>query len=438
MAAISLIQQLTWADAREDVKKADQALARIIDKISPNKNYSLFKVTYSFGDLVVKEGMLHLPQEENRLISLADASLDNKIQAKLGYSPIPLFLTLQNCHEVFLDTGDRAIPLNLFNTGSLLGLFESIDFLFGRRSAPRWNVSAGARSLFMLPKVSETQGFKRLSKCYKLDALDSQLTHFSDHWHVFKSIAAHSAFTQSWKSEILVFSKEWLNNDLGWAEFRRYLFQHAWQQSQFATNKVELSLVWEMFLKTVALRRLKPTTYLADHIKHLMLIASGHSPGFRPADDSQQAAPLRGLQEAFLNIYMLKHYLPTFMHPQLLNTASSTLPVYYSLLFPTLLEGSPYKKNSSTIMLDLHGIHSLLTILLDKLSQNTFFVGSGLQGVYFNYFHVEPDQQGKIRSSQLIPEKDTDFLREQIDFPDRVFCASSAFWRGCIKIARQQ
>ncbi|MCE3238745.1 MAG: hypothetical protein K0R24_1726 [Gammaproteobacteria bacterium] len=434
MVVTPFIQQLTWADVREEVKKTDRALTKIIDKISPNKNYSLFKITYSFGDLIVKDGVLQLPQEKGLLLSLRDADLDAKIQDKLGYSSIPLFLTLKNCHEVFLDTHDRIIPLNLFNPGTLLGLFESMDFLFNCKSHPRWNVSAGARSIFMLTKISEMQGLRRLCKHYELDDSHISLINLSDHWHLFKSIAAHPSFTQSWQSEILIFSKEWLTNkDPSWAEFHYYLFQYAWKQSQFAISKIELSLIWETFLKTVALRRLKPTTYLANHVKHLMLIAAGRSPGFRPSDASQQVAPCRGLQEAFLNIYMLKHYLPTFMHPQLLDAASE-LPVYYSLMFPTLLEGSPYKKNSSTIMLDLHNIHLLLNILLNSLSDNKFFMATGLQNILFKCFHVEDDRQGKINSSRLIPEQDPGFLQEKIQFPDRVFCASSSFWRGSIQI----
>src|SRR5579871_3844189 len=219
MVPTPLIQQLTWPEAREHVKQSNKSLAEIIDKISPNRNYLLYKVTYSFGDLIIKNGLLQLPQKKNCVQPLKDIS-DHEIKDKLSYSSIPLFLTLKNCHEVFLDTGDRIIPLNLFNAGSLLGLFESMDFLFNYKSNPRWNVSAGARSLFMLPKISEMQGLKRLAKQYEIDSSNLQMVNFSDHWHVFKSIALHPTFTQSWQSEILIFSKEWLNhgNDSSWAE----------------------------------------------------------------------------------------------------------------------------------------------------------------------------------------------------------------------------
>lgn len=125
-------------------------------------------------------------------------------------------------------------------------------------------------------------------------------------------------------------------------------------------SKIELNLLWETFLKVVTLKRLKLTPYLADQVKHILMIASGQSPGFRPSNGSQQAAPCHGLQESFLNVYMLKHYLPTLMYPQLFNPALG-IPVYYSLMFPTLLEGSPYKESSSTVMLDLHSNNKYFT-----------------------------------------------------------------------------
>jgi hypothetical protein len=121
------------------------------------------------------------------------------------------------------------------------------------------------------------------------------------------------------------------------------------------------------------------------------------------------------------------------MSPSLLDSVSG-LPVYYSLMFPTLLEGTPYKKNSSTVMLDLHGINLLLNILLDNLVYNKFFTTTGIQNIKFDCFHVEHDQQEKIISSKLIAEHDPVFLADKSRFPDRGFCASSSFWRGSIRM----
>lgn len=276
-------------------------------------------------------------------------------------------MTLHNNNEVFIDTGNRIIPLNLFSAGSLLGLFESVDYMFSQEPEVKWSVSSGARTIFMLPKINESGGFNRLRMHYRLPS-NMKLQHLSDHWHLFKAMTAHSNFEQSWHNEILFFTKEWLvkrDDDPHWVRLHRYLFQNAWQQARFAIRKIDLSLRWETFIDAISSRRLKPSPYLADQVKHIMLIVAGKWPGFRPANNSQQIAPTLGLQKAMTEIYSLKYYLPTIMHAHLFGPPID-LPVYYSLHFPTLLEGSPHNKNSSTLMLDLRDIKLLLEILLES------------------------------------------------------------------------
>jgi len=187
----SLIQEFTWDDVRKKVQEVDPTLAKLIDQISPSKKYKLFQVKYAYGDLILKDGVLQLPIKKGCLLPVTDPSLDASLKEKLGYNTIPLFLTLHNSNEVFIDTGTRVIPLNLFRAGSLLGLFETADKCFNFSS--KWSVSAGARSIFMLPKISETGGFKRLRLQYRLPSR-ANLHQFSDHWHVFKDYSNFTSF----------------------------------------------------------------------------------------------------------------------------------------------------------------------------------------------------------------------------------------------------
>lgn len=434
-AEVPLIQEMNWQEARNQVQSVDKTLADLIDQINPNKSFKLLKVTYSYGDLIFKDGVLYLPKEKRHLISIHDPDLDKKLKEKLNYSSIPLFLTLCNNNEVFIDTGNRIIPLNLFGAGSLLGLFESVDYMFSQQSEVKWSVSAGARTIFMLPKINESGGFKRLRANYRLPS-NMKLQHFSDHWHLFKTMTAHPHFEQPWQNEILFFTKEWLvkqDDHPQWVRFHRYLFQNAWQQARFAIGKIELSLRWETFVDAISSRRLKPTPYLADHVKHIMLIIAGKWPGLRPADNSQQAAPTEGLQQAITEVYLLKHYFPTIMHADLFNPLGD-LPVYYSLYFPTLLEGSPYNKGSSTLMVNLRDIKLLLEILLESFLINRKFGCNDFKNIKLEYFHVEPDKYEEIRPSKIITESDPVFLQGIKQYNDRIFCATSPFWRGCIRV----
>jgi hypothetical protein len=425
--------ELTWEEARLEFAKINPELTTIIDRISPSKHYKLVKASYAFGDLIINKGTVYLPDEKKSLSPLSDLTTHSNIKSKLTYSTIPLFLTLKKANEVFIDTGSRIIPLNLFNPGSLLGLFESVDYMFNQRATPNWCVSAGARSIFMLPKISENSGLKRLRMHYTLPS-SAKLQHISDHWEVFSLIANHENFKQDWQNEIIFFTEDWLlshKNDPDWVEFHHYLFKHAWQQAQFAIGKIELSLYWESFVDAITSRNLKPTPYLADQVKHIMAIAMSRWPAFRPADDSQLVAPIKGLQQAFMEVYLLKNYLPTIMHTEILS--NNSIPIYYSLYYPTLLEGSPNNKSASTIMLDLRDIK----LLLDTYSCSIFNRGTNLllKNNDFEYFHVEPDIYQEIKSSKIIFTQDEGFLQGKDKYSSHIFCGTSSFWRGCIRIS---
>ncbi len=426
---------LSWEEIRKEVKGANSELARIIDNINPPKNLSLVKANYFFGDLIVNDGATFLRKDKHTLLTTTEVS--KSLDLDLSYSPIPLFLSLKKSNEVFIDTGSRIIPLNIFNPGSLLGLFESMDFLYSYHSSPRWCVSAGARSIFMLPKIGEKKGVKKLKSHCKIPK-DINLRDLSDHWAIFKSISNSPEFYDNWLNTLVFFPKEWLikiKADSAFNELRDYLFKNAWSQSQFAISRIELSLSWENFIDAISSRNLNPTPYLSDHTKHIISIASGKSPGFRPADGTDNAAPINLIQEAIVNTYALKEYIPTIMHTHSL-THDLKLPVYYSLSFPTLLEGSPNKNNGSTRMLDQKDIKQLIETLNRSSQSLGKFKSNVIETTKFEYFHVEEDKEKEITSSKLIPDSDQTFLSEINKFSDRIFCSTSPFWRGCIMIQK--
>jgi hypothetical protein len=254
----------------------------------------------------------------------------------------------------------------------------------------------------------------------------------SDHWQLFKHIANHANFNELWQNEILFFSEDWFKphkKDAHWYEFKLYLFREGWLQSQQSIKKEQFGLFWQKYNTLIAKRRLQPPPYLSDTLKHLLLVSSSEAPAIQPIHNSELAAPIHGLQKAILDVYQLKKdYAPTIMHSIIPNKNNNN-PVYYSLSFPTLLEGTPESKHSSsTIMLDMRDIKLLLdTLLRDPTIEQSF-----LKGMSFSYFHVEDDIYHEIKSSKLIPEEDNRF-NDQL-FKNLSFCSTSPFWRGCIRI----
>jgi len=110
------------------------------------------------------------------------------------------------------------------------------------------------------------------------------------------------------------------------------------------------------------------------------------------------------------------------------------LPVYYSLFYPILLEGSPQSTRASTIMLNLRDTKLLLDLLKRSYNAKSKFNYDFIRRAQFEYFHVESDKYCEIKQSQLIPNSDPAFQQKDL-FKDRTFCSTSSFWRGCIRIS---
>ncbi len=178
---IPQFEVLTWQDIRHAVKQTNPELGAIIDELSPDKNYRLIKCKYKYGDYIVDEGKPVLPTE-NGLKTLDELLLESKSAHDLKgltYSQIPLLLLLHNTAEVFTASNGRIIPLNLFFPGSLLGLFETVDYLFNRPSNAKWCVSSGSRSILMLPKITDKNRLKNLRLEFNLPA-DLRIKSFSE------------------------------------------------------------------------------------------------------------------------------------------------------------------------------------------------------------------------------------------------------------------
>ena len=422
-------KELDWLSARDSVIKVNPELAAIIDKIDPPKALKLIKASYSFGDLIVKEGRLQVPSNGD-IYKPYNPITNNKLKEKLCFSNIPLTLLLNKKNDIFITENDRIIPLKVFKPGTLLGTFETVNFLCGIPSNPLWNVSAGSRLIFSLPKISDKIGIQRIQNEYSTST-DNTAHSLVTHWDLFRQIANHKEFKEKWKSDTLFFTADWFKHkakDTRWLELREYIFKQAWLQSRQSLLKEELAVMWQSFMKAIAARRLHSTPYLIDTLKHIFLIFIGEFPAFQPLIHSNLSAPISGLQKAIVDVYGLKKYAPILMDMWLPEKGALN-SFYYSLAVPTLFEGSPLSKtNSSTIMLDIKTLKTLIeTVLKDQKVRESF-----LKEINLSYFHIEEDKYQEIKPSLIIPSEDKSFNMPH--FKGLEFCSTSQFWRGCVKI----
>jgi len=424
------IELKTWNDVHGAVSRVNPKLAKLIDHLSPSKKYPLIKVRYGFGDAIVKDGVLQLPGD-TECVGITSSELSHLVDKNLFYNALPMGIFIQNAGEVFLETQTRVLPLKVFDPGDLFGVFEALDYVMEKPSMAAWSVSAGSRTVFSLPKISDLNGIKRLRAEFSIPS-SLQVKTQQDHWELFKYIAKKQS---SWSCEVLFFTKPWLDQlkDPAWSEFFYYLFNVGWTQSKLAIEKILSAHAWQKFSNALAFRNLKPHSYIVDTARHLLLMSNKLSVGMVPATEKDHCLlPLMDIVEVLVNMYKLKKYAPTLMLAKNLNNLKKGEMVYYSLSYPINIDGSvSHASKGTTIFSDLRVLKSLIDTFrnCDKKDVGGFFDHSELF-----YFHVEDDIYGEIPNSKKIEIMDDRFSIGASCYLGRKFCYSSLFFRGCIMV----
>lgn len=433
-----ILTEGTWLDFREAVQRVEPELFDIIEKISPGKKYKLIKARYLYGENITDLGTICVPDNAGQLARLDDPNVATDLKEELGYCPTPLILQLTNAAEVFVEAEGRVVPLNVFMPGDLYGLYEILVPFTGCAVVPCWSITSGGRSVFLAAKVSDAIGHRRLRAEFSVPA--SPPKKLEDQWRVIKTIVNRGGVGSPWFSEILVFTKDWFekkDEDIDWMRFQNYLFKKAWLQSRSNRAQVEYSIMWEAFAKAICAKNLKPSSYIVDTIKHLMLLTSETTPGFKAVGDSEVVLPTKIIEKAYTDIYGLKEYAAIIMCPQVLGAGGDLAPIYYSMAYPTLLVGTPSIRKAKNIMTEIRDVRTLMLMLESILKSYETRLYRNLKSVEFTYFHSDDDRFGEILNSQTIAKTDpfiADILATK--FKNKKFPSYGPFFRGCIRITK--
>jgi hypothetical protein len=430
-------EELTWTEVREEFYRKNPELGKIIDDLSPSKEYTLFKAKYPYGSEILKAGELNLPINRG-LVSIRSNQLNSKIHEKLAYNlnSNPVSMILKNSAEIFMVLENNTIPLyGLVKPGKVFGTWRVLNPHTSHNPAFIWDMTAGARSVFMMPKISEQMRHNRLRREFDM-AVETPKS-LLDHWEIFRALANSERFGEAWETEILFFSKIWFDklDDEKWLKFKCYLLESAWSGSEFLRNQFIWNVAFSLIQKY---RNIKPNPYIADTVKHLLGMGIGSLPGFSPSIDDS-AAPVKRLQEIYVNIYQLA-YAPVIMEPHNLSLNVSR-PIYYSLAYPTTMEFSPKSRLDSSKISDVYEIKSLLAKYIAELSENDLNlahtpISDLAKMVQYDFFHTDNEQYPSIKSSKLIPKEDSYF--QKIPYgSDKEFPENSSFIKGCIRITKK-
>lgn len=440
------IKSVTWDEVRKRVEIVNPPLFAIIEKLNPSKEFTLFVAKYPFGKIVFKQGKMQLPTIDGTVESMCSSTVMSNISSQLMRRPVPMTLVLKNSAEVFYEMQNRIISLNFFTPGVLFGLWENLDPQQSYCVKWVWSVTSGARSIYMLPKITEVAAHKELRKKYNIRSQVPR--NLSDHWRIFAEIANSQSFNEEWHTELLYFSDKWVDmavKDKGWCELYNFLLQEGWNQTQYWRNKVTFDIVWEIFANQLIKQNIKPNPYLVSIMKHLVMVGVGVLPGLTVSNNEQDiSAPVKSIQDAYLDVYKLRDYIPTIFRPSHFTT-NNVFPVYYSLQQPSLLETALQYKNIQSIYSIMPEIMFLMDnfkseVLQGEIKSENTPIDVFAKQVICDYFHSDADGKNAVLSTKVMPKEDTRLvsIHKRSDTRFKKFAEVGHLVRGCVRFTAKK
>lgn len=354
IAGLNIIEY-EWSEVRNNAHSVNAQLAEVIDNLNPSAEYKIYEASYQYGDLVLDEGQLMLPTSDGLCVPLEDSLIPDFLKKSLSYSSAPIGLILSNSIEVYIESGFDVIPLVILGTGRTLGLLETLDPVGTYCLRHIWSSCAGARSVYMLPKISDKISHARLQR--EFGVTNEAPKNYFNHFKVFKEISRTSiAEKNKWEMKILFFSEKWFELE----PFKHHLRYLLVQNSSYARNKSTFDVLWHFFSKELTEKGRKPNPYVLDTLKHVVKILIGANPGYSPVCTDKTRGPMDLIKKVYLDVYRLNS-VPTIMAPyHFMVGKNNSPPVIHSMNHTAMFETIPKMRESDSLITDLVQSESLL------------------------------------------------------------------------------
>ena len=205
-------EETTWQQVKKEVSEANPKLAKIIEELKPSSQHTFIKAYYPFGANIRQDSKLNLPLANGDTLPFNHPKIPKAIQQKLCYNSSPLGLILNNSVEVYVQTPEkRSVPFKLFKAGTIFGMWEIMETpKIAARSLWEWNISSGAKTIFMLPKISDVTGHTKLRNQLHITSFAPNTIY--DHHKIFMEIAKSQYLKDPWNTEILFFTENWIKS----------------------------------------------------------------------------------------------------------------------------------------------------------------------------------------------------------------------------------
>src|SRR6185437_7346609 len=331
----------------------------------------------------------------------------------------PVGMILNNESEFYRSFDQRNVSYQIIKEGQLFGFAHVIDAIMKSRlennkkaNVSIWNLDAGARSAFVLPKISENGSHIHLLKTYDID-VEKPYT-YTEQRNVFRALNA--SVDKPWTQSILYFPKQFLDmlktnkqcSDIYQEMANIHRSGYSIWHTTYAKWESDINYV---FQKAKIDSR---SAYAVNIAKHIYLIVAGGVPGFAPATD-ENMLPKKLIEDAYTKAdgYGLTEYWPTIMQPKQFNARE---PVYYSLALPTLIDYNPETFKGKTSIDLLSKVMMILCksqeYILNEFEDRESLLYETAIKAQFSFYHDDPNPEkyGRIiKNSALLPEEDSRF-----------------------------
>lgn len=437
------IEQLSLESVCQFLYKTNPELANIISEWDPpGDKFKLYKIKYFYGKKILSHGKLQLPLLDGTTVAYDDVITPLSLVQDLSYSSFPIGIILTNTAEVFVELDSKIISLAVFDQGIPLGLLETLENTKSFCFRNVWTVTAGSRTAFMTPKISDKSLHAKIQREFGCDSPPPRIP--SEQFDVFVEIMQRAGDQKNWSVDILFFGSEWFKKDeanIHWLKFHHYLQSYLLEYSGFSRNKPTFDLIWHYFLQALSQKKKRVNASVFEMMKNLITTAIGVSPAFSPAHDNSRA-PIDKIQKVYREVYGLQ-YVPTMMVPRHFGFDKMSLPVYFSLKQQNMFELNPKNKESESLITDLVQLQSLLKDFLDmvengRLKLENTIIESMIKATNFDFYHINSNEYRNIKNTKELPKTDALLVAQVGGVNHFDFAYTSSFFRSCVQIHKKK
>ena len=438
------IEKIYWSDIQAQVRQVEPEFASKVDLIAPGKDHPLYILSFPYGSLIGDDVSQFIPCGDTEFYRLSSPEAPEDIQKNLGYGKdsAPLGMVLEKSIEFFVDLPKKqlTLPVRIIRPGE----FSNFTRILSLQSntlpyAPNGllKASSGARTVFSLPYLSCNASFSRLER--EIGTLTKFPASQYDHCQLFSEIVNSNNPLNNWQMKMLYFSESWINSllhDKNWVDIKSYLFQLAWQSTEYKRNQYYFDISFSLMREKGNCRA---NPYLNDTARHILDIIIGAFPGLCPTID-ETLLPLKTIQHVLSYSYGLKKYLPTIIAPQNYKFDDG-FPVYYSLNYPTTRSFAPKTKNTNSTIDNLDELKKILERFVSQIiKEGTMWRGTILEDrlkrTKIHYIHNSIRQGLSITSPLETVSQDKRFM---FTSPNCVKentepSIDANFFRGCVRV----